>query len=411
MRQTILGGTGSAIGWGVLVVALVLSPTLGSASSVFALALMLMLLPVAGRPTALADVLQAPAQVMFLGVIVVLTAAYAITAREATDVLFFANFLALPLSVLVYLIALERKGRATALIILRLCTMGALVGLGFALYDVFVRGWPRAVGLIGNSNLMPRIALPLGFVALAGVFVDTGWRRWLYTLAPVAAIATTVLCGSRGAFLAIPAMMLISAIFLWQDRTTRLFVIVSGLLSAAGITAGAIYLGPSVFARFGSIVEVVMDVLGSGNAGADSPTAQRLVMYQTGLQAFQQSPWLGWGWANLGNIAAELNPAVFSQEAGTAFMYHNDAVNFGVAAGVVGLACLVTILLAPVVGALMSPRDGWFRIRLYGCLILSIGFTIFGLTDSTLGYDAPTTLYAFLTAMLLGAMREPAVSA
>ncbi|RYE85778.1 MAG: hypothetical protein EOP19_08630 [Hyphomicrobiales bacterium] len=150
------------------------------------------------------------------------------------------------------------------------------------------------------------------------------------------------------------------------------------------------------------------DVLQTGSAGADGATQERLGMYRTGLEAFQHAPWLGWGWANLGNAAAELNPAVFAAEAGTAFMYHNDVVNFAVAGGIVGIACLVVLLLAPVVGAMASLRESWFRIRLYCCLILSTGYAIFGLTDSTLGYDAPTTLYAFLTAMVLGAFREPA---
>jgi O-antigen ligase len=406
MRQTILGGTASAIGWGVLVMVLVLSPTLGSASSVLALALMLMLTPAAGRPGAFAEILQAPAQLMFIGVVVVLTLAYAITAREPTDVLFFANFLAMPLSAVVYLIAREQAGRATALLVIRLCVLGALVGLGFALFDIFARGLERAQGLIGNANLMPRIALTLGFVGMAGVFVDTGVRRFIYAVAPVAAIATTFLCGSRGAALAIPGMVLIAAIFLWQERSTRIFVIVGGVLTAAAALVAVIYMGPTAFERFAGIANVVTDVLQTGNAGGDGPTQERLVMYQTGLEAFGQAPWLGWGWANLGNAAAELNPAVFAAEAGTAFMYHNDVVNFAVAGGVVGIACLAVLVLAPIVGALASPRDAWFRVRLYCCLILGVGFAIFGLTDSTLGYDAPTTLYAFLTAMVLGAFRE-----
>lgn len=410
MRETILGGTASAIGWGVLVVSLVLSPILGSASSVFTLALTLILLPVLTRPDAAGKVLASPAQVMFLTVTAVLTITYAITARDPTDVLFFANFLALPLSAAIYLIALRHQGQNAALVILRFCALGAFVGFGFALFDIFGRGLPRAEGLIGNPNLMPRIALPLGFVAMAGVFVDEGWRRWLYVLAPVAAIATTFLSGSRGAFLAIPALVLIAAAFLWLNRPTRVFATAGALLTAAGAVAGLIYLGPGVFERFAGIVDVVGGVLQNGNAGRDGATAERLVMYRTGIDAFQRAPWLGWGWANLGNAAAELNPTVFAEAAGTAFMYHNDAINFAVAAGLVGLGCLAVILLAPVIGAAAAPKDRYFAIRLYCCLILSIGFAIFGLTDSTLGYDAPTTLYAYLTALVLGAFREPAAA-
>jgi hypothetical protein len=46
-------------------------------------------------------------------------------------------------------------------------------------------------------------------------------------------------------------------------------------------------------------------------------------------------------------------------------------------------------------------------VRLYCALVLSVSFFIFGLTDMTFGYDLPTTLHAFLTAIVLGAFREP----
>jgi hypothetical protein len=53
------------------------------------------------------------------------------------------------------------------------------------------------------------------------------------------------------------------------------------------------------------------------------------------------------------------------------------------------------------------PRDRFANLRLYCALILSASLFIFGLTDMTLGYDLPTTLHAFLTAIVLGAFREP----
>lgn len=393
--------------WGILLLTLVLSPALGSASSVFALLLGLTLLPVAWWDGAVAEIRRAPAQVIFIGVVLVLTLLYAITARQPTDVLFFANFLALPLSALVYVIALRRRGEASMVLLVRLCVLGALAALAFALFDIYGRGLTRAQGLIGNPNLMPRLALPLGFVAMVGFFVDTGWRRWLYLLGPLAAIIVTILTESRGAALAVPAMAVIAAIVLWRDRQGRWLVIVGGSLGAVALAAGLAIMGDDLLGRFGSIAETIGNVLQTGQANGDGSTADRLRMYEAGIEAIKLSPWIGWGWANLGHAAAEMRPEHFANEAGTMFMFHNDAINFAVAGGVVGVACLAALLVAPIVGALASPRDRYVAVRLYCCLILSVGFAIFGLTDSTLGYDAPTTLYAFLTAMVLGAFREP----
>ena len=56
--------------------------------------------------------------------------------------------------------------------------------------------------------------------------------------------------------------------------------------------------------------------------------------------------------------------------------------------------------------ALATPRDGLFRARLYLCAMLGVSYFVFGLTDLTLGYDLPTTLYAFMTAIALATLRE-----
>lgn len=409
----VFGGIATGIVWIILILVLVLSPTLGSASSVPALILGLLLIPLLWKPGALGDIRRAPAQVIFVGVVIALTVLYAITARQPGDVLFFANFLAMPLSALLFLIALSRQGRDAAVLIARLCLAGAFVGLGFAFYDLFVRHLPRAQGLIGNPNLMPRIVLPLAFVALSGIFVDRGLLRWLYLLAPMAAIVTTVATGSRGASLAIPVLALIAGIFMLRERQTRLIAIVGGALVAIVAVVTLTLESSQLIDRFANVMGSFGDVLSGDTTTGDTPTDERLAMYTAGLEAFQQSPWVGWGWANLGNAAAAIRPEVFASAAGTAFMFHNDAVNFAVAGGVFGLLCLAALLIAPIVGALASPRDELFAVRLYCCLSLSIAFGIFGLTDSTLGYDMPTTLYALLTAIVLGAFREarPAVTA
>jgi len=88
-------------------------------------------------------------------------------------------------------------------------------------------------------------------------------------------------------------------------------------------------------------------------------------------------------------------------------MYHNDFSNASVAAGVVGIIAWLATLIAPVVGVLAMPTDRFAPLRLYCALLLSLSFFIFGLTDMTFGYDLPTTLHAFLTAIVLGAFREP----
>src|SRR5690606_3858330 len=88
------------------------------------------------------------------------------------------------------------------------------------------------------------------------------------------------------------------------------------------------------------------------------------------------------------------------------FQFHNDLVNFAVAGGVVGIICWLLLLAAPLLGTLTRARDSLARARLYCCLVLTLGYAVFGLTDMTIGYDLPTTLYCFLTVAILALFRR-----
>jgi len=167
-------------------------------------------------------------------------------------------------------------------------------------------------------------------------------------------------------------------------------------------------LAPAESARLLSTISSIGDVIG-GDASADFATYERQAMLSAGWTAFLSAPWLGYGWANLGTAAALADPAGFGQLAGVVFMFHNDVLDFAVAGGVFGLAAYVLFLVAPIAGAFAAPRDSLRTVRFYGALVLSVSFLVFGLTDMTFGYDLTTTLYAFLTALLLG-VRTPARS-
>lgn len=396
--------TGVAV-WGALIAVLVLSPVFGSISSIVAVLFGFGLLPLTLERDSMATLLRAPAQALFLASFVALGVAFTLTALAPGDTLFLANFLALPLSGLLYLWARKLPASQVLCWVTALCLSGVAVATGFALFDIFGRGLPRAMGLVGNPNLMPRTALILGFVALGGAVLARTRRRWFYVAGPPLALLVTFLSGSRGAALAVPTMAILAAALVWRDRFGRLVVLGTMGILAIGALA-LLILGDSSMSRFTSIGQAISNGLLAGGANVDPATGERLGMHRVGLAAFAERPWLGWGWAHLGTAAAAVDPSSFAKHAGSRFMYHNDALNFAVAGGVVGLVAWLMLLAAPVVGALASPHDGHFAIRLYCCLQLSLGYAMFGLTDMSLGYDLPTTLYAFLTALALGAGRS-----
>jgi O-antigen ligase len=389
--------------WLILLLLVVLTALTGSAGSVFAVLLALLLLPVMFSSAARQRIGAQPAMWMFLLAFVAIMVCYAITAVNPGNLLYGTALLALPLAPLLYGAMPHWRTDRPALVLLGLCLVGTLICALVAANSAFLTQVERATGFLMGPNVLARLALSLGFMALGGMFLTRlRWRYALY-LGPIAAGIVLVLTGTRGAVLALPFQVLLLAGFLAADRSERRQLLV---LLGLGLVGGVLVLANS--ARFESLIEVIGEVI-AGQTSSDGATSERMTMLVGAWGTFLHSPWVGFGWANLRPAAAlAMDMTPYGTDPGGAFQFHNDFANFAVAAGIVGVLALVAMLAAPVVGALAAPRDRFYRARLYCCLQLSVGFLVFGLTDFTMGYDLPTTLYAFLTAMILATFREGA---
>jgi len=330
---------------------------------------------------------------MFLAAFVSLTICFIATAQQPGDVLFATNFLGLLLAPAIYLLALGRPGTRTIAVIAILCALGAVVGALTGAYDVVIQHKERAIGWGAGGNLMARAVVPLGFMALTGVLAFRSHWRWLLLLGTAASLYALYLTGTRGVFVAVPVLGLLFVWALMRELKARRIWYVAGVVALVAATVAIGIFSPR-FLALGSVAEQLM---GNTSVAQDYSTIQRLQMWHAGWSAFLRAPLTGYGWAHLADAA---KPLVLS-------MYHNDFFNSAVAAGVVGIVAWLATIVAPVVGVLVLPRDRFANLRLYCALLLSVSFFIFGLTDMTFGYDLPTTLHAFLTAIVLGAFREP----
>jgi O-antigen ligase len=293
----------------------------------------------------------------------------------------------------VYLVARHRPGARTIAIIGALLVAGALVGALTGSYDVLIQHRARAHGWAQGGNLMARTVVLAGFMALCGVFAVNSRWRWLYLLGPVFALYALYLTGTRGVFIAVPVLGVIALWALMRElRASRRWYFAGGAVVVVAI--GLVALVSKRFSALGSLLE---HVAVNSSTVTDGGTAARLRMWGVGIRVFWKSPWIGSGWANF--KSASLPDKIY--------FFHNDFLDMAVAAGVVGIIAWIATIAAPLVGVVLMPRDRFANLRLYCALILSASLFIFGLTDMTLGYDLPTTLHAFLTAIVLGAFREP----
>lgn len=130
----------------------------------------------------------------------------------------------------------------------------------------------------------------------------------------------------------------------------------------------------------------------------------RLAIWDIGLHAISQRPMLGYG---SGMALSAFKKTVETYKDGyykelnflKVFHYHNDLIEIGVYAGMVGLLAYTFFLWS------------WFKtLRAYRLTILGVALPSFllliGLTDTTLIYNSVPTLFLVITAVAIGWQRE-----
>lgn len=398
----------SAIGvWWVLVGALTLSSTVSSTITAGVLAVLgVVLLPVVVMRGAFADLARDCFVLLFCLAVALLAVVFAIDARAPADMIFVLNFAPLLLAVPVYVVARRISGPETVRTVVVLCFLGCIVALVIGSYTVFVRHLPRADGLFLTGSLIyARLAVLFGFIAAAGCLIPGPRWRYVYLLGPVIATAVCVLAGARGVLLCVPFLMLLLFVFVLRERSGRERWWIVGGIAALSIVGAAAALPFIDMARMLAIPGDVVNVMTGNGDATDMSTQRRLDFYWAGWTLFQRAPLLGYGWAHLRDAAfTVLDP----QTNADFFSYHNDVLNFAVAGGVIGILALVIMLIAPLAGALTSPRDSLFTARLYGASAIVLLYALSGLTDHVIGYDMPTFAFAMMSAIVLGVFRDRA---
>ena len=344
----------------------------------------------------------------FLFVFVVQAVLFTITADSVSDALKSFNFtMILAYGAIAWF--LERHTAPDAIRrVTWLAGIGVLLGLLAVAVSAFIdhSARPRAfnVGPIVLSNGL----LALGFLSLGGALVRRSRWDWLYLLPPLLAVVTTLLTQSRGPLIGLPFAALAAAIFFWRYRF-------AGSLRAALIGLGGLIVLGGAGAYFvlhgrGKSLPATIDSIMAGGAVADESTRQRLVLYRAGWHAFEQSPWIGHGW---GNIMSSALPYLPWQDRWLIHLpqLHNDVLNFAVAGGLIGIGLYFVILTAPLIGALLSPRDALRPFRLYATTVITIVYAGGGLTDLMFGFEFHTFLFVMLAAIILGYCRETPAAA
>lgn len=321
--------------------------------------------------------------------------AFSMTAKSPLHV---AAFLAL---IHLYMVApmaglLNRLGTGLTLDRIGLLALaGTAGGFAAAAIDVFMFGSTRA-GLVNNPIHLASLGLVCGFVALIGLW-GTSRLRAAFLLGPLLGIATVYLTESRGPIIGAAHMLLVAGIAIcasWLPPQRARWVIGGVLITMAlAVTLLlAIEMTGHLTPFAGMMAFIRSEIV------VDSSTIERLVMYQSALNAFLASPFVGYGLIDYPAAAAAHAPP------GVAFpLYshlHNDLADFAVAGGVLGLAAYGLFLLAPLVGAFRA--QGPLRIPLlYLGSVTTIGYFSMGMTNAVIGLRWMDIVLACVLALIV----------
>lgn len=396
-----------------VIIALCVTPALGSVAVLIMVLAMLVALPVAvTRYRAIASGGKATVWGSLLAYFLVLV---------VMDVLFHGNgrgtLLAIApsspvLAAAIVAMALDdgqatithrRLGEWSGFAVLLTVALASLIWLTQPTWPVLGRSVSDITGVNGRLALFVGNPLPfagamltLGFVALLGWHERGVASRAMGASAILLALVTVVFWAqSRGATLAAIPLIGLAVWYLRPSGRSLIKLSLALVLGAVAMVGVATFgdVLPIAIARLGDGLAVL---LGDAPVG-DASTWYRLSMYRAGLAAWWDSPIFGYGISQRFSAASPYLPADFNSAFGH---LHNTFITHAVAGGVIGLMLLLSLLITPFAtnraargGSVADNRD-----RRYFAWLIFLSLVGIGMSGVILNHDVSAN---FLGALLL----------
>lgn len=284
--------------------------------------------------------------------------------------------------------------------------VGAIVAGLAAMDQMWWQVWyassDRASGSV-NPIIFGNISLLLAALSLAGSGYFSKIHRGLLVVPGLAALmgmCASFLSGSRGGWLALPALAIV---FAWyaRDKLKAWQLATLGVLLTAFCLAAWYVPQSGVHARIDEAAQEISDYFNKHEV--DTSVGQRLEMWKAAWMIFRQHPVLGVG---MGGFSVEkqalidagkLDPAVAS------FLHpHNEYAAALATRGIIGFITL--LLLFGMIGKVFydMARRPHPAAQLAGIagLIVVVSYAHFGISGDTFDRTLPITFFTFLVATL-----------
>lgn len=293
---------------------------------------------------------------------------------------------------------------------------GVLVACAEALYQVFLLHQPRASGAMFSIHF-DDLAMMFGLMSLCAWHLPVqrpGLLRAGLLLTCLTGVLASLLSGTRGAWLAslLPLSVYLGYL-LWQRRFRPLLT--AALASMLVLAASLAVPGLHVQQRVALAIEEIQAYRSSQQA--DTSVGARAQMWGQAWRLYTEKPLLGWqhdgylAQQQAGIASGKLDPllAQFDHP-------HNEFLNAAAKQGTLGVLALLLVYAVP--GALFvrcfRSARGHPALRAVAAagMLVPLMHAGFGLTETYLPHNSPSTIYFYLLCLLWGAawrlQRRPA---
>jgi O-antigen ligase len=288
------------------------------------------------------------------------------------------------------------------------CLLAGLV----ALHDLFVLDLPRAEGPTNPIRFGMLAALLAMFAWSGALFWHTDLRTRIFLLAATfAGVFALFASGSRGAVLALPAMLLLLIPRFWQHSRAR--ALLAALVFILFSVALGLWQANTIRANLSNLVQAAGTVV-SGEAVEEKSARNRVEMLRLAGRLFLAHPIAGVGARGWDEGVAEQRRTSPPETAlDEAFnqphnQYANDFAKGGLLRGLGGLAMLLLPLWY-----FLKRRPFRFHEKAMAPLlgvITCVAFIVFGLTESVMDLSLTSSIYAILVFYLIASAEGPPLS-
>lgn len=288
--------------------------------------------------------------------------------------------------------------------------VGSIAAFLLAIYQYYYLGWDRVDGFLYSINF-GYLACALAFISLAAAiyFERIGWKI-ASVVAFVSVLFAMMLTGTRGAFIAMPVLLVMFVFIYRKELGTKLLLLMVALTISLPVAS---YLAvPAVQDRFDVLFTELAEYESGDAEQAYTSSGLRIELWKAATAAFKKSPVYGLNYHQREQLNARLVeedkviPQVLLISRGHA---HNEYFEALAGRGALGLIALLMLFFVPGVVFLrkaLSTQGKEKALATAGVTFIA-GFMVYGISEVPLQGNVISGCYALTVVVIYAMLKHP----